>query len=69
MHKTRGNGQLLPLEGRMTKEKLMKREVKIQARRELARELIALQAQLHAKVMSILGRKFFGRFKWLLFGK
>ena len=63
---------LKPLEDRMTKHKSAKREQRIEARSTVARELFKQQTQtrqLMVGMYALLSRGFFGRFRWLLFGK
>ena len=66
------NGQLCPLEDRMTEHQLEKRAVKIEARRAVAQQLgleIAKAQGLARITLSVLQRGLFGRLKWLLFGR
>lgn len=61
------NGQLRPLEKRMGTGRFVRREEK-KTRREFAR-MIGQDRQIIGGILSVLRRGFFGRLKWLLFGK
>jgi hypothetical protein len=56
----------------MSKHNLVKRSVKIEARRTVAEQLgrdIAINRGLSHSILQLLQRGFFGRLKWVLFGK
>jgi hypothetical protein len=69
MHKTRGNGQLRPLEERMSNQNRTKRAAKIEGRRVVAQSLAREIGLTRLQFISLAGRGFFGRWKWLLFGR
>ena len=62
------NGQLRPLEDRMTDARLAARETKREYRQHISLE----HAKTRGMVMlalSLIRRGYWGRFKWLLFGR
>jgi len=63
------NGQLRKLEDRMSKYQMEKRATKIVAREQVAVQLARENAITRGMLISVLGRGFFGRLKWLLFGR
>lgn len=66
MHKTRGNGLLLPLEKRMTDKQFERRTAKIAMR--VGRDG-AMTRGIVNSIAAILMRGFFGRLKWLVLGR
>lgn len=67
--KTTAAGHLRPLEDRMSKRKMERRALKMEARHTVAQELFKQNAITRGITMSVLGRKFWGRLKWLVLGK
>ena len=70
--KTR-NGQLIPLENRINPHQMIKRQIKLAARRTVADHLLRQQARFMQTISTLLynhiSRGFFGRFKWLFLGR
>lgn len=68
MKQRHANGQLLPLRQRMTKVELAKRDEKKEYRLGIQMEHAKTRGMVIGCMM-VLRRGFFGRLKWLFFGR
>lgn len=65
----RSGKQMLPLSKRMTAADLQLRTARIRARRTVAEQLAQAQRMWGMVFSSFFSRGFFGRLKWLAFGR
>ena len=67
--RTNTTGQLRPLKERLSEYKMGKRKINSQARAIVAAQLRGEINGLGHYVVSVLGRRFLGRMRWLFTGK
>ncbi len=67
-HKLSGPGKLKPLASRLSKEDMVKRMAKTEVRARMSREH-AITRGMAAACLMVLQRGFFGKLKWLFFGR